>query len=167
MGTRKFVLLHACKHRDHPHAYGDKEKVKKAGFTNAGSSPRVWGQVADQGGELESRGIIPTRMGTSLCDSRDFKGTQDHPHAYGDKEKVKKAGFTNAGSSPRVWGQVADQGGELESRGIIPTRMGTSLCDSRDFKGTQDHPHAYGDKLEKIWIGLERRGSSPRVWGQG
>ena len=126
MGTRKFVLLHACKHRDHPHAYGDKEKVKKAGFTNAGSSPRVWGQVADQGGELESRGIIPTRMGTSLCDSRDFKGTQDHPHAYGDKEKVKKAGFTNAGSSPRVWGQgILCKIWNFTTR-IIPTRMGTS-----------------------------------------
>ena len=85
MGTRKFVLLHACKHRDHPHAYGDKEKVKKAGFTNAGSSPRVWGQVADQGGELESRGIIPTRMGTSCPLVSCVLNSEDHPHAYGDK----------------------------------------------------------------------------------
>ena len=31
---------------------------------------------------------------------------------------------------------------------------------------TQDHPHAYGDKLYSIVVPLDENGSSPRVWGQ-
>ena len=50
------------------------------------------------------------------------------------------------GSSPRVWGQVI-------------VAMATLACG-------QDHPHAYGDKHQKMTNDQTGKGSSPRVWGQ-
>ena len=88
MGTRLFFTFLSVRRQDHPHAYGDKVRVAALFVIRLGSSPRVWGQ----GGFLldwdSSLRIIPTRMGTS-----DFWRTavllgQDHPHAYGDKDKV-------------------------------------------------------------------------------
>ena len=66
-------------------------------------------------------------MGTSqtLPDPEQIK--MDHPHAYGDKALYSDTDSIKVGSSPRVWGQVIDELGELEIEGIIPTRMGTSM----------------------------------------
>ena len=65
-------------------------------------------------------------MGTSTLQDFFDVVNKDHPHAYGDKLKSVKACVGTLGSSPRVWGQVA-QINSLEKEGrIIPTRMGTS-----------------------------------------
>ena len=44
MGTRNFCKCLSFKHRDHPHAYGDKVHPVIARHYIFGSSPRVWGQ---------------------------------------------------------------------------------------------------------------------------
>ena len=44
--------------------------------------------------------------------------------------------------------------------------MGTSSYGHRYVTCTQDHPHAYGDKLRSSYIAPHSNGSSPRVWGQ-
>ena len=79
--------------------------------------------------------IIPTRVGTSI-----FKATykvivMDHPHACGDKTTIVGIAAIVLGSSPRVWGQVAEPIWEKYGLGIIPTRVGTSFIRS-DF----NHP---------------------------
>ena len=71
------------------------------------------------------------------------------------------------GSSPRVWGQAALMVKALEYEGIIPTRVGTSKRKTALSLEKKDHPHACGDKGEKQVKNDRRRGSSPRVWGQG
>ena len=85
-------------------------------------------------------------MGTSTAVVKAYPITWDHPHAYGDKDKVKKAGFTNAGSSPRVWGQVKYDRAQRQNNRIIPTRMGTRILLDGERARVGDHPHAYGDK---------------------
>ena len=72
---------------------------------------------------------------------------RDHPHAYGDKlvSYTKLRGFI--GSSPRVWGQVSPAIPARNVKRIIPTRMGTSVSYGDILGFTEDHPHAYGDKL--------------------
>ena len=131
-----------------------------------GSSPRVWGQVSHLGNFAAVTGIIPTRVGTSRILNSGFLVFWDHPHACGDKLLPKSQVRKSAGSSPRVWGQVAEQGGELESRGIIPTRVGTRGFLSFAFCVVKDHPHACGDKCLLHLRRWRRVGSSPRVWGQ-
>ena len=56
---------------------------------------------------------------------------------------------------------------DLRKIGIIPTRMGTRLSAHNALRHLQDHPHAYGDKFGNYTAGLDKKGSSPRVWGQG
>ena len=44
--------------------------------------------------------------------------------------------------------------------------MGTRLVAYVVWKIFEDHPHAYGDKVESAADDTVASGSSPRVWGQ-
>ena len=132
-----------------------------------GSSPRVWGQGYGNHLQRHLPGIIPTRMGTSICWACKTVNFGDHPHAYGDKPQGCLLQAFLAGSSPRVWGQESRTENKKNKNGIIPTRMGTRDKLSRMQSGKRDHPHAYGDKFPLWTVTAKSRGSSPRVWGQG
>ena len=149
MGTSCPSQPRRCKVWDHPHAYGDKHIGIFEQGACQGSSPRVWGQAPTVTARNTQLRIIPTRMGTSTAVVKAYPITWDHPHAYGDKDKVKKAGFTNAGSSPRVWGQVYRESPSFGVQRIIPTRMGTSFILLCYTYLVEDHPHAYGDKIPR------------------
>ena len=105
-----------------------------------GSSPRVWGQGFFLTVLLFEQGIIPTRVGTSVCLHRGSVYTQDHPHACGDKSKRVSLILVRSGSSPRVWGQVQTNGGYVQLWRIIPTRVGTRLKKSRKIAVLQNQP---------------------------
>ena len=132
-----------------------------------GSSPRVWGQVYNAFSIRSYFRIIPTRVGTRLQWRSARITPTDHPHACGDKRKRTMNARDKLGSSPRVWGQVVFLLSYRCADRIIPTRVGTRTdeCDMLTFK--QDHPHACGDKSVTSRNGFCKRGSSPRVWGQG
>ena len=49
---------------------------------------------------------------------------------------------------------------------IIPTRVGTSLYFGIFITSHKDHPHACGDKVDRVSCDRQCEGSSPRVWGQ-
>ena len=72
MGTRKFWKCQLHRHRDHPHAYGDKICFKLFEMCIIGSSPRVWGQDKANMEEIVEARIIPTRMGTSIVKLADY-----------------------------------------------------------------------------------------------
>ena len=166
MGTSKGRGQYVATIRDHPHAYGDKQKNFHGAEERGGSSPRVWGQVNSDGVPVSSDRIIPTRMGTSLPLQKLLYPSKDHPHAYGDKIWQNGTKHQFKGSSPRVWGQAIIVKQKMLACGIIPTRMGTSfyMCSKRQV--SRDHPHAYGDKTDYISMTELLIGSSPRVWGQ-
>ena len=44
--------------------------------------------------------------------------------------------------------------------------MGTSVKSDDIICYDEDHPHAYGDKINFPWVKNTAVGSSPRVWGQ-
>ena len=91
--------------------------------------------------------IIPTRVGTSEQVVTMDGETQDHPHACGDKIRSAASSSNSLGSSPRVWGQVVTAKEASILAGIIPTRVGTSQRLYYVGSGSEDHPHACGDKL--------------------
>ena len=128
VGTSLYLHLAQNKQLYHPHACGDKFSCRCVIIEVAGSSPRVWGQVFSSTHFSVSGGIIPTRVGTSCPMRRLALVLQDHPHACGDKYIKNTNRQQSIGSSPRVWGQVANQGCGIGLGGIIPTRVGTSLC---------------------------------------
>ncbi len=105
-------------------------------------------------------------MGTSRYFQFYNNYQKDHPHAYGDKPTSADFYSVPQGSSPRVWGQAFCRYSVTVSVRIIPTRMGTSLSLFHGHNTFRDHPHAYGDKGEKVMFNNGAKGSSPRVWGQ-
>ena len=137
--------------KDHPHACGDKHRSRRELRNRRGSSPRVWGQVRRGKRNMVSVRIIPTRVGTSLCQCLTPCQCWDHPHACGDKIVNEYLRHNRRGSSPRVWGQGLDALVRTVCSGIIPTRVGTrSLC-SWSLQRHGDHPHACGDKTYEIY----------------
>ena len=146
VGTSEYCVYDKQKCEDHPHACGDKCSYTAFKFTAYGSSPRVWGQVADRIESLEKRRIIPTRVGTRWVKAATMAAFWDHPHACGDKSSQPIDILTSAGSSPRVWGQ-ADFSRKLKTtKRIIPTRVGTRIRYHSYYYCCEDHPHACGDK---------------------
>ena len=126
----------------------------------------MWGQVRQNGTYDRIARIIPTRVGTSHCHNSLTSTTEDHPHACGDKGKIKWLQRKVQGSSPRVWGQGGHIARGERRRGIIPTRVGTRERIFISSDKQKDHPHACGDKYHQILSESIQRGSSPRVWGQ-
>ncbi len=126
MGTRQRKVIALASIEDHPHAYGDKPLTQWKNTLGQGSSPRVWGQGSYLVISRPLVRIIPTRMGTSGISCISYLAFQDHPHAYGDKLMDLWVAVQQAGSSPRVWGQVLAFYMTAGRLGIIPTRMGTS-----------------------------------------
>ena len=92
-------------------------------------------------------------MGTRIASAEMFNSGEDHPHAYGDKDCECIIDGYKLGSSPRVWGQVAQVSPDGAKFGIIPTRMGTRQGLKHFDTVAEDHPHAYGDKQHSYRIG--------------
>ena len=91
--------------RDHPHACGDKSIHRPSYWAWTGSSPCVWGQEVLLTELLPKPGIIPMRVGTSFTPVILSKYLEDHPHACGDKQRIRHKVEDGEGSSPCVWGQ--------------------------------------------------------------
>ena len=146
VGTSNSLWTSTQINEDHPHACGDKYNSSDSVGAVKGSSPRVWGQAMTVEKAFLNCRIIPTRVGTRWIAVINLAVNEDHPHACGDKAFSSDIEELEAGSSPRVWGQVnipCRAGVRLR---IIPTRVGTS----KKIKGRplppRDHPHACGDK---------------------
>ena len=105
-------------------------------------------------------------MGTSIKSPFGALYTEDHPHAYGDKNIHFLLKTRQRGSSPRVWGQAQKANDRKPMYRIIPTRMGTRALTNNTSNFSKDHPHAYGDKSLPEELTRSIPGSSPRVWGQ-
>ena len=105
--------------------------------------------------------------GQALLPDKVITNRRDHPHACGDKTAIPIRTGTSVGSSPRVWRQVHCAFSYNSSQRIIPTRVRTRLYHRTFNLSIGDHPHACGDKLHRLIRRLLKRGSSPRVWGQG
>ena len=146
VGTRAKDWNEDLKHKDHPHACGDKLIPALFRISVLGSSPRVWGQVVAFRNLMQVYRIIPTRVGTSPMKNGIQGDYKDHPHACGDKTHLRYRQVPEQGSSPRVWGQEYELINFKSHKGIIPTRVGTSEYYWWDDLATEDHPHACGDK---------------------
>ncbi len=147
VGTRLPLPSVDIPKEDHPHACGDKNHNTPRTGHEAGSSPRVWGQVVKHKINVLYVRIIPTRVGTSHSRFLSLQLRKDHPHACGDKKTSLAIYCLSSGSSPRVWGQEKVIYIVTDSNRIIPTRVGTSFNNMLISGEARDHPHACGDKI--------------------
>ncbi len=66
VGTSNTVILTPWLQKDHPHACGDKGKMRRDFHGTIGSSPCVWGQAQFTVTGGVNKCIIPMRVGTSV-----------------------------------------------------------------------------------------------------
>ncbi len=114
----------------HPHACG--ESLGGGGsisFTD-GSSPRVWGKLPRRQARGRIARVIPTRVGKAFWSSAVKPVMSGHPHACGESGRRRLSSILEIGSSPRVWGKLADITDFPTLARVIPTRVGKAKSKS-------------------------------------
>ena len=164
--SRRKARMRAC-WRDHPRGCGEKYKTPHPRRAREGSSPRVRGEVARGVRALLERGIIPAGAGRRGHVEPHQSTNRDHPRGCGEKSCCRKTSTSARGSSPRVRGEVRILSTTAVSIGIIPAGAGRRASSIQATAFPRDHPRGCGEKGRAAWMSAQKRGSSPRVRGEG
>ncbi len=167
VGNRRKERAYTTRQPVHPRVCGEQLLHPPHCVIQIGSSPRVWGTVADLPAQLAPRRFIPACVG-----NRDFANDKGecwpvHPRVCGEQNNLLLANLPIAGSSPRVWG--TDDGLILDwmDARFIPACVGNSAAMvSFDCRGAV-HPRVCGEQSCAMRYRCCQAGSSPRVWGTG
>src|SRR5690606_33478940 len=89
--------------------------------------------------------FTPTRVGTTLAESRRWTAETVHPHARGDNACRISAMDGRNGSPPRAWGQHVGGDADGSIHRFTPTRVGTTRQLAAWVPFHTVHPHARGD----------------------
>ena len=170
---------------DHPRVCGEHCMAVASLVDVSGSSPRVRGTLWRVVCYVRGRGIIPACAGNTTECSREYRDTRDHPRVCGEHGHFSHMTCPSVGSSPRVRGTLAAQGGVAAVGGIIPACAGTPCYRRRgsDRNGiipacagntgrrcgchehVRDHPRVCGEHPFSSIVHNPPGGSSPRVRG--
>ena len=129
----------------HPHARGERLRVKDRSQYHHGSSPRPWGTQQERKTRIMVMRFIPTPVGNAGPKKKPGEGRAVHPHARGERLGLRTDLDSPAGSSPRPWGTRGAPGPAAGRPRFIPTPVGNAP------------PTAEGSRFSS--------GSSPRPWG--
>ena len=102
-----------------------------------------------------------------MLSARERGRVKDHPRGCGEKRFMRGGCPAFCGSSPRVRGEGALSAGEALDFGIIPAGAGRRPKCPDGLLPFKDHPRGCGEKRSRPSHGPFRRGSSPRVRGEG
>ncbi len=151
---------------DHPHAGGENKPSAASSRAPLGPSPRGWGERGLQRRRIPAERTIPTRVGRTWRFSHFSKNAPDHPHAGGENVAGRRFSVSDAGPSPRGWGErvYSDRRGQRQR--TIPTRVGRTNLRPATPPAQTDHPHAGGENFRGIRSRLPIPGPSPRGWGE-
>ncbi len=159
--------------------------LSQAGPSRAIAKRRMaWGTIAS-GAPAERRRALQAAAGASSTAA--WLSAAVHPHACGEDWCEWVYVSLDAGSSPRVWGRLADNSAQARSTWFTPTRVGKTQPPSPPIWQELVHPHACGedckparricaagrgspacgeDALAAYRIACSQSGSPPRVWGR-
>ena len=124
MGNGVFRLFCRFSITVHPHAYGERFDNLHSLVHAFGSSPRIWGTVVLVSKVEILLRFIPTHMGNGGSFMSSSLRKSVHPHAYGERHRLKAVSRNSTGSSPRIWGTVEIAGRDIGQNRFIPTHMG-------------------------------------------
>ena len=137
---------------EHPHGRGEKTSEELAELAADGTSPRAWGEAADQMPGIEWLRNIPTGVGRRRRPGRRPGRRPEHPHGRGEKADGGTTGEGKYGTSPRAWGEETAVLLPASSRRNIPTGVGRRCLGSQDDGIGQEHPHGRGEKELKAQV---------------
>ena len=150
----------------HPRACGENESTQNCVPCLKGSSPRVRGKPALDGGARAPSGLIPARAGKTPPTTAGTLRRPAHPRACGENLTGPIGVALGAGSSPRVRGKRMLPCMRPRCSRLIPARAGKTSRASRAGRRRRAHPRACGENGgdDGVLIGID--GSSPRVRGK-
>jgi len=110
----------------HPHACGEHSIFKLVFLCPFGSSPRLWGTPWVAGIPWTPGRFIPTPVGNTVALNIINWLNPVHPHACGEHVEATIRLLDATGSSPRLWGTLADLILDEDIHRFIPTPVGNT-----------------------------------------
>ncbi len=130
----------------HPHARGERHGGATENGHDRGSSPRTWGTRRHRSRDSGRPRFIPTHVGNAWTRARMGKSSPVHPHARGERVRIRRAAAGNAGSSPRTWGTLPLARPNFGYMRFIPTHVGNAPANPSWAPYRPVHPHARGER---------------------
>ena len=130
-----------------------------------GTSPRLWGDLLQQETPTACARYIPTLVGRLQVYDRCGEGIAVHPHACGEIGCAEPIQPLTDGTSPRLWGDFAEQFEDLRHCRYIPTLVGRLSTVLGLYDAMTVHPHACGEISLQMNCCVMATGTSPRLWG--
>ena len=130
----------------HPHARGERPTEDRHIMDYNGSSPRPWGTLGRVELEPLRRRFIPTPVGNASSTPSRKASTTVHPHARGERARLRAASRPRVGSSPRPWGTRRADPGRHQPERFIPTPVGNANAAQDAAHHGAVHPHARGER---------------------
>ena len=165
VGNTIFVLSLQSSVAVHPHACGEHMSTHQKVMNHHGSSPRMWGTHRLCLLMNKDKRFIPTHVGNTVRYAPHHLPYAVHPHACGEHTRAASSGWTQIGSSPRMWGTLVSLPFGLFFCRFIPTHVGNTFGSPQFPAEPSVHPHACGEHHKVIILENETNGSSPRMWG--
>ena len=109
--------------------------------------------------------FIPTAVGNAPRPAHQTPDCPVHPHGCGERAFSKIIDKAKTGSSPRLWGTLAELLAAASSARFIPTAVGNAILEFGIGPLNGVHPHGCGERLTQLHFLKGRFGSSPRLWG--
>ena len=149
----------------HPHGCGERQPVIIQEGRLVGSSPRLWGTLANRSQNPRKSRFIPTAVGNAWGFKSHSPKKPVHPHGCGERQPTLTRSLAIAGSSPRLWGTHLNAGIVRTILRFIPTAVGNAEADQRPDTCQAVHPHGCGERRRSGNRHNHSGGSSPRLWG--
>ena len=149
----------------YPRACGGTVWPQQAGKSDQGLSPRMRGNHVRVKSIRLNRGSIPACAGEPRRDRRLPCPIWVYPRACGGTEPSPYSDTWSGGLSPRVRGNQALGGGDIERGGSIPACAGEPNAPILHVQSIRVYPRVCGGTTRKEARGLIDSGLSPRVRG--
>ena len=164
-GTQKPQGTYPSKRRFISTCCGKNDYFRAVATVLRSPSPRVWRAQGKTQRELAEHRLIPTCVGSTDGYRNRSVSLTAHPHVCGEHSVDDDTGARVAGSSPRVWGALADELLRVKGHRLIPTCVGSTFLENVLGCFAQAHPHVCGEHWPASYNPQLAYGSSPRVWG--
>ena len=149
----------------YPHVCGATPSEMRLPSPPVGLSPRVWGNPTPAAQTKPPSGPIPTCVGQPQRIMERLAVNMAYPHVCGATKIGESVSRTNAGLSPRVWGNPFIDATDGARHGPIPTCVGQPKLRIKYIISPPAYPHVCGATAEQDGCLVAALGLSPRVWG--
>ena len=166
-GRRRTFFRYFVNSKDHPRVCGEKYLNYVFTIPPPGSPPRVRGEDLRQASLKADRGITPACAGRRSAINQFVDMVKDHPRVCGEKFYRFFSHIQPMGSPPRVRGEAGQAVDDVQPAGITPACAGRRAELSIVPDLSEDHPRVCGEKYARHPGRFFRRGSPPRVRGEG